>query len=100
MASVSEIVRFLHSYQKMTPHEKEAQQIVLEVGRFKKVIEESLSSNLILALGQGIQLGEACQDPAWVKKLTENAIQFAVNMEKEDQEDLQPIFQKILGHRI
>ncbi|MFC2049534.1 hypothetical protein ACFLR2_02530, partial [Chlamydiota bacterium] len=72
--------------------------IVIQVEKIKKLIEDNLQTNLFMALGQGIQLGKACEENrGWVKKLAEKAETLAAGLGEEDRADLQPILEDWLG---
>lgn len=98
--SVSEIVRFVSSYKGMSEVEKSQPDTLDEVRRIKSLIEENLPKDIFGALHHAEILAEASQDTLWMKGLTERAVSMAKELPSEDQEDLQPIFQKYLGHTI
>ena len=93
----AEIVRFVSAYHKMPLSERGLPETKKQVEVIKKLIEENLPTALFFAVGYAITLGEACDDTAWIQSLVQKASAIAANFDREDQEDLQPIFQKYLG---
>ncbi len=100
MASIPEIVRFLDSYQGMNDVQRTDPKTMEEVEKIKGLIEACLQTHVFAALNQAITLAEACQDDQWIKLVAQKAVPVALEMDAEDRDDLQPIFERYLGHKI